>query len=86
MRTKYRFAVLLALGLLPANSMGLRAQELVAAVETSDVSASDAVPSAPDLINTLHQREWVRLNAEGAVEGTVSLLSREGELQPRHLW
>ncbi len=49
--------------------------------------AQEAISSAPvsvtaaDFINTLQQREWVSLNAKGALEGKVNALNAEGELQ-----
>ena len=49
--------------------------------------AQEAVPtapvilSAPDFINTLQQREWVSLNANGELEGKVNALNTDGELQ-----
>lgn len=33
---------------------------------------------SPDMINQLHQREWVRLDAEGLIRGTLLTLSADG--------
>jgi uncharacterized membrane protein YgcG len=46
------------------------------------VQAQEAIPSTqlPDLINTLHQREWVSLE-NGAFKGKLNVLDAKGNLQ-----
>jgi Carboxypeptidase regulatory-like domain len=64
----------LMLVVLHATGISAPAQEAVSSVPVP-VSVS-----APDFINTLQQREWVSLNAQGVLEGKVNALSTDGEL------
>lgn len=42
-----------------------------------------AATSSPDMINLLHQREWVRLDDNGNVTGKLSVLNAEGAVEGR---
>lgn len=67
------FAVLAILGIL---AMPALAQEAL-------VPSKDGQADSPDMINLLHQREWVRLNEEGVVKGTLMTLSAENGKEAR---
>lgn len=43
----------------------------------------EAGNSAPDMINLLHQREWVRLDESGKISGKLSILTAKGEAEGR---
>lgn len=47
------------------------------------VLEGSAASKSPELINLLHQREWVRLNDKGVIEGTLMTLSSKGEKEAR---
>lgn len=53
----------------------------VSAPAQEAVSSAPVSVAAPEFINTLQQREWVSLNAAGALEGKVNGLNSAGELE-----
>lgn len=71
LRTLTKYCLMLVV--LNATGISAPAQEAVSSVPIS--------VSAPDFINTLQQREWVSLNAQGLLEGKVTALTPTGELQ-----
>ena len=66
--TKLTFAACTLLG-----SIGLAQESIL----------SEPVESRLDLINTLQQREWVSLNADGALTGKVNAFGTDSELMGR---
>ncbi len=63
-----------ALGLL---DLSARLSPVVFAQES--ILAAELESATPNMINTLHQREWVSLSAEGALQGTVHPLNSQGD-------
>lgn len=69
----------------------LTCYSLLGLVLASPAIAQEAVPSvlegtsakSPDMINLLHQREWVRLDEQGNVNGTLVTLSSLGAKEAR---
>ncbi|MEZ6135739.1 MAG: carboxypeptidase-like regulatory domain-containing protein [Pirellulaceae bacterium] len=51
--------------------------------ETVSVLETPTANSVPDMINLLHQREWVRLDENGKVTGKLFVLSSAGEVEGR---
>ncbi len=62
---------------------------LIGALATPAVAQQLSSPAlsidgqSPDMINQLHQREWVRLDADGLVKGTLLTLSQDGSQSGR---
>lgn len=65
------FSTLVAMGAVT----GVQAQEAT--------SLPPAVEQSPEMINYLHQRQWVRLNEEGVVAGKLSVLTADGLTESR---
>ncbi len=58
-------------------------QEAVSTVSIVESNSAPAAPQAPNMINLLHQRGWVRLDDDGSVQGKLSVLTAEGQLEGR---
>lgn len=48
-----------------------------------DAIVEEATAKSPEMINLLHQREWVRLDKDGMINGTLMTLSEKGAKQAR---
>lgn len=54
----------------------------IARAQSTELQA-EALKGGPDIINRLHQREWVRLHEDGKVYGRVVVIENKGNLSGR---
>jgi len=64
------------------NSFAL-SQEAVSTVSIVESNSVATAVESPNMINLLHQREWVRLGEDGNVHGKLSVLTTDGQLEGR---
>ena len=51
--------------------------------EIVSVPVLEVTSTSPNMINALHQHEWVRLDDNGMILGTLSVLNEDGQSEGR---